>query len=207
MEEDTNFGEQLEVSAEIYGAEAHNKENLESQTSGSLGKFKDSTSLLNAYNELQSEFTRKCQKLSKFEQDDNVEQSTPFYESAEWKNNLSEFLKTHEDAYNLSKDISSEIINDKTLSNNKNGLELAYLRAKQKNYVDKNSLLKDESFLENYIFNNEKICGQIIDKYIKNLNNQAPTIPTKKGNTIVVPNLKPKDLNEARGLVELLFKD
>ena len=32
-----------------------------------LGKFKDSESLLNAYNELQSEFTRKCQKLSEAE--------------------------------------------------------------------------------------------------------------------------------------------
>lgn len=31
---------------------------------GSLGKFKDTESLLNAYNNLQAEFTRKCQKLS-----------------------------------------------------------------------------------------------------------------------------------------------
>ena len=29
-----------------------------------LGKFKDSAKLLDAYNELQSEFTRKCQRLS-----------------------------------------------------------------------------------------------------------------------------------------------
>ena len=32
--------------------------------SGSLGKFKDAESMLKAYNNLQAEFTRKCQKLS-----------------------------------------------------------------------------------------------------------------------------------------------
>lgn len=37
-----------------------------SQT-GSTGKFKDTESLLNAYNNLQAEFTRKCQKLSELE--------------------------------------------------------------------------------------------------------------------------------------------
>ena len=34
---------------------------------GSIGKFKNTESLLNAYNNLQAEFTRKCQKLSELE--------------------------------------------------------------------------------------------------------------------------------------------
>ena len=40
---------------------------LASQNSGSIGKFKDTESLLSAYNNLQSEFTRKCQRLAEFE--------------------------------------------------------------------------------------------------------------------------------------------
>lgn len=36
-------------------------------TNGSIGKFKDTESLFNAYNSLQAEFTRKCQKLSELE--------------------------------------------------------------------------------------------------------------------------------------------
>ena len=45
---------------------------------GSIGKFKNTESLLNAYNSLQAEFTRKCQRLSELESKaqsttDNVE--------------------------------------------------------------------------------------------------------------------------------------
>ena len=36
---------------------------------GSLGKFKSKEALLEAYNSLQKEFTKKCQKLSKFEKE------------------------------------------------------------------------------------------------------------------------------------------
>lgn len=36
-------------------------------TDGSIGKFKDVESLLSAYNNLQAEFTRKCQKVSELE--------------------------------------------------------------------------------------------------------------------------------------------
>lgn len=39
-------------------------ENLEQ---GSLGKFKDAQTLLEAYNNLQAEFTRKCQKLNQLQ--------------------------------------------------------------------------------------------------------------------------------------------
>ena len=37
------------------------------QAVGSIGKFKSTESLLNAYNSLQAEFTRKCQRLSELE--------------------------------------------------------------------------------------------------------------------------------------------
>ncbi|MBR1984914.1 MAG: hypothetical protein IKA31_04150, partial [Clostridia bacterium] len=43
---------------------------VEEQTNGSLGKFKDAESLLTAYNNLQAEFTRKCQKLKEFEKNE-----------------------------------------------------------------------------------------------------------------------------------------
>ena len=45
----------------------------------SLGKFKDVGALLNAYNSLQSEFTKRCQKIKELESkinDDKVEQKS-----------------------------------------------------------------------------------------------------------------------------------
>ena len=44
-----------------------NKETGLGETSVSLGKFKDVNALLNAYNSLQSEFTKRCQRIKELE--------------------------------------------------------------------------------------------------------------------------------------------
>ncbi|MBQ0099037.1 MAG: hypothetical protein KBS91_00620 [Firmicutes bacterium] len=50
----------------------------ENKTEISLGKFKDVNALLNAYNSLESEFTKRCQKIKELEgKVDKVENSTP----------------------------------------------------------------------------------------------------------------------------------
>lgn len=69
-------------------------ENLETteNSTGSLGKFKDAQSLLIAYNNLQAEFTRKCQRLKEFERT---------YEPESWRTTIK----------------SNENLNDKKLDN------------------------------------------------------------------------------------------
>ena len=47
----------------------------------SLGKFKDVGALLNAYNSLQSEFTKRCQKIKELESKVNVDDKTQDKES------------------------------------------------------------------------------------------------------------------------------
>lgn len=48
------------------------------QTEVSLGKFKDAKSLLDAYNSLESEFTKRCQKLKELEKRlEDKEKATP----------------------------------------------------------------------------------------------------------------------------------
>ncbi len=63
MEELKN--EQTEVCTHTAGAE--NNDVGVGQAEVSLGKFKNSESLLNAYNSLESEFTKRCQKLKELE--------------------------------------------------------------------------------------------------------------------------------------------
>ena len=68
-----------------------------------LGKFKSSEKLLDAYNELQSEFTRKCQKLSETEkklqeiiQDENSGNDSGISSNEfAWNKNIKEFLQSH----------------------------------------------------------------------------------------------------------------
>ncbi len=62
MEQQIN--EQTEVNSHPATAEENTGE---SKTEVSLGKFKDVQSLLSAYNSLESEFTKRCQKLKELE--------------------------------------------------------------------------------------------------------------------------------------------
>ncbi|MDD4816064.1 MAG: hypothetical protein PHQ62_02895 [Clostridia bacterium] len=64
-------------------------------SNGSIGKFKDTESLLSAYNNLQAEFTRKCQKLSELE---NEKPTQPTHEEL-IKNDktLAEFVSSNQE--------------------------------------------------------------------------------------------------------------
>ncbi|MDD2445759.1 MAG: hypothetical protein PHX09_02995 [Clostridia bacterium] len=69
--QDMNYREQPEESQMLI-ADANEKlnENIFEQSVGSLGKFKNTQSLLTAYNNLQAEFTRKCQRLKELERNE-----------------------------------------------------------------------------------------------------------------------------------------
>lgn len=56
--------EQMEVTAQTVATEIENGAN---QTEISLGKFKDVNSLLKAYNSLEAEFTKRCQRIKELE--------------------------------------------------------------------------------------------------------------------------------------------
>ena len=59
-------------------------------TSVSLGKFKDVNALLNAYNSLQSEFTKRCQRIKELEAEKSaaVDKSIPTEKSDETENRV-----------------------------------------------------------------------------------------------------------------------
>ena len=61
IEENLNLTNYTDKTAQTAGAE----ENL--GATEEFGKFKDAKSLLNAYNALQSEFTRRCQKVKELD--------------------------------------------------------------------------------------------------------------------------------------------
>ncbi len=60
-----NLNEQTTVTAQP--AEAEEVKGVAENSGVSLGKFKDVNALLNAYNSLQAEFTKRCQRLKELE--------------------------------------------------------------------------------------------------------------------------------------------
>ena len=69
MEEIQNSGEQPKANSceNVQERIVEEGTTCSQEVNGSLGKFKDAESLLSAYNNLQAEFTRKCQKLSQLQ--------------------------------------------------------------------------------------------------------------------------------------------
>lgn len=178
-------------------------ENLIAQSEGSLGKFKDAESLLKAYNNLQAEFTKKCQKLSALENEKN---KTIFYEE-DWNKRVANFLEKNPEAKKYSKEISEKILNSPELKSSENALELAWSSIAMKSYVEPEKLASDKTFLNSYIFNNEEIKKQVLENYLKEIKTAPPVISGSRGAKLSSKEeYTPKNLNDAKKIVEKFFK-
>ena len=186
-----------------------------SSNEGSLGKFKDAESMLSSYNNLQAEFTRKCQKLSEVtkaleEYKNQVEianNEKPIYENENWNNMINEFLQKNEKAKSFSSDIASEIFGDPELAKSKNALDIAWARVMEKNFVSKDEIMEDENFVNEKILSNPKIQSEVLENYFNNLRNtQNPPVISRQGAIAGRSEFNPKNMAEARALVEELFR-
>lgn len=66
-----------QIANKPHAAEAEKKENGGGTGEISFGKFKDAQSLLNAYNSLEAEFTKRCQRLKELEGERRGDQTPP----------------------------------------------------------------------------------------------------------------------------------
>lgn len=214
MEEKNQIGEQPNT-AEIHAVATGVDDGIETHDGSPLGKFKNSEKLLDAYNELQSEFTRKCQKLSETEKklqeltsntaSDNLKIDSNDFA---WNKNISEFLQSHKNASIFVEDITNEILNDEALKNSEDALERAYSRVIEKKFVPQSELAKDKDFLEKYIYSNDEIKNKIIKEYVSTL--QGYQNPIKINNSgfsrgvAGVGNFE--SLEDARTYVENMFR-
>ncbi len=214
--EEIKFGEQL-ASNDAYAVETGLENEVGHEEGSPLGKFKNSDKLLEAYNELQSEFTRKCQKLSeterKLQESVSMDNSGKVQDAGKenefsWNKNIKEFLQSHKNASDLSKEITEELIEDSDLRSSQDGLEKAYLRVLDKKYIPHDKLVKDDDFLNKYVYNNEEIKEKIIKDYVSSLNQtQSPIVVASTGyDRGVATKSNFNSLDEARKFVEDMFK-
>lgn len=216
MSENLNkIGEQP-VEAEVQTAGADIDLGTEMQDGSPLGKFKDAAKLLDAYNELQSEFTRKCQKLSLLEkklqegltQDGSRESLDNSKNEFAWKEKLNEFLQTHSKAGSLMEEIANEMAENKSDDVNIEDFEKAYSKVIEKKYIPENELAENEEFLNKYIYSNDQIKNKIINEYVSSLqSNKSPITITNDGfSRGVASSNKFGSLEEARKYVENMFR-
>ena len=170
-----------------------------------LGKFKDVESLLKAYNNLHSEFTKKCQAFNELkrmhENDDNVK---PLFECEDWQSKVDEFLKNRPQAKAFTKQIAEEIASDKILHTMQNSLEMAYSIVLEKENERLKKSLSGEQLITNL---SDKDKEAIVAEYLNKINHNSPFLMSSRGgNNIVSSYKKPSSVNEAGEMAKKIFK-
>ena len=152
--------------------DVNNNENTVSQLtdngSENLGKFKDVQSLLKAYNSLQTEFTKKSQKLSE------IENSKSEFTREE---KINQAIKSVEQNHNIASKFAQNIkqsIKDVEADNYIPIVQEELLKNLEKEYKTAVEYANDQDFLNSYVYNNQTIRDNIIRDYLANLTNSTP---------------------------------
>ncbi len=178
----------------------------ENSTIGS-SKFKSTEELLKAYENLEKEFTKKCQKLSALCCDNK--ESLPQQKNENWLEKMNEFLEKNEQAKGYVKQITEILARDENLAKKDDALDVAYSMVLRENLFTKEQLANDEKFLEEFVYDNEKVKERILRDFVLSLkNNQnVPLIGSDRGSlSVSSPKYKPKDLKEAGLFAQHILK-
>lgn len=195
MEE--NIIEQLNTEPEI---EFTNSENSE----GSIfGKFKDAKTLLDAYNSLQAEFTRKSQRLAEIQK--QFDENALFSKS----DSLENILTDETDLEKYKKEVTEILDNNTDISSlpNKNFVAVKIIKEAERKIAE---TLNNQDYIDKYLSSNNKIKDKIISEYLSTLNEtQAPpkVITGNSSNIYFSPSLDmPKTLKDAGEILSKMLK-
>ena len=189
--------EQLVAEPEVLCEQPENSE------SSMYGKFKDAQSLLDAYNSLQAEFTRKSQKLAEIQKE--LEKTEEFSKS----DSLENIITDANDLEKYKKEVTEILDNDESISNlpNRNLIALKIIKEAERKSAE---TLNNQTYVDKYIESNEKIKGKIISEYLSSLN-ETPSAPKvisgNSSNIYFSPSLNmPKTLKDAGDILTKMLK-
>ena len=196
------------------------QENLGKDLSGSqidsLGKFKSVQALMDAYENLQSEFTKKCQLLSEIQKDktaqaeENQNNELAGEDKPQEENNgfnqeaFAQFLEENSEANSYREEIEKHF--DSATQKTKSPYEVAWASILL-NRIREGDKISDP-IINQYVLSDENVKNKIIENYIHQLNNARPpiTISSHAGERVVsAPAERPKTLADAKKLVDKMF--
>ena len=215
-----NFGEQPETKDVNLGAEDQQIEKTDAIEKGSpfniLSKFKSVDALSEAYQNLEKEFTQKCQKIKeltdKIAVQENMakQKAIPEYLKDGWDKKVANFYSTHPEAEKFAYDISKVIQTDGRIASSETALEDAFTKVLAQKYMPVEELVENKEFLDKYIYSNQNISEKIVMDYLNNVKEQRvmPLMSSVGGSgTFSSPVKKPATLNEASKMAEAYFKN
>ena len=201
LEATEGTAETLDAPKELEGSPSQVEEQKsEAENGEAVGKFKDANALLEAYNNLEKEFTKKCQRLSALEKD-KIEEDRALDKQVDEK--LSLFLSTNGEATMYKDELLQRVKNSDSLK--KMDDPFGYVWAEM--VFDKIKNQKADATVKNYILGNNDLKNAVIENYINQLaENKSPVIISSKGNRVAnVATQNPSTLNDAKKyLIDLL---
>lgn len=208
------FEEQLKANNDVNldaGTHDNNSDKNLLEGSSLLNKFKSVDALCKAYENLEKEFTKKCQRLNEVLSENNAkkDEALPQYKQQDWLSKVSNFLNENQNAKNYVNEIATIISEDENLAKKEDALELAYSRVLKQNFKTKEELANDDEFIKQFVYDNEKIKNKIIEDYLISLENNKtiPLISSDRGSlSVSSPKYVPKDLKEAGRYAENILK-
>ncbi len=166
-----------------------------------FGKFKDGESLLKAYNSLESEFTKKSQRLSELERE-----RTMAVQASERRNDIDrrvdEFVTKFDSVRPFSSALKESLNQDQNLN-----LEEEAVRLITNNYKRAEDYAIDSEFLNNYIYSNKDIRDKIVKDYLSNVVQSSPIRVESSGNILLSAPRVPTTIEEAGKLAKSIIKE
>lgn len=203
MQEKQNFGEQLIDTP--YGVATQDEEKAGTLESSPIGKFKNANALLSAYNSLQAEFTKKCQKLADYEKkQDNMQ--IPCFKRENWQDSVNDFFTKNPEAREWGEDIARALSSDNTLRYSQNPLYEAYNNILKQKCAENNEFLRDNERVIDYVLNSQDLTEKLLKKYSEIIPKTPTLISSKRSSVeVLTPTNRPKNLDEAKEMVNKMF--
>ncbi len=174
---------------------------VERPDEGEFGKFKSASALLEAYTNLQAEFTKKCQKLSQLEKDKTEE--TVLEQNLEEQ--FSQFLSKNGEAAVYADEIKDLVESDPSLQKVASPFDVAWAKVVLSHVSGQKA---SDPIINRYILSSDEIKQKVVENYLDALKGQnSPIIiSSQKGERVssTVPDT-PTSLKEAKARVEKLF--
>lgn len=188
---------------DIFGENNETEQNTnieEKEADKPSSKFKSVEELEKAYNSLEKEFTKRCQRLKQLEKEMSAQNAdTP----EQWKAKVDKFFGETPEAKPFAREMAEIISLDTQLRSRKDCLETALNRVLMKKYRSPKDLATDEDFLREHILGSDFVKKAVIDGYMKDLREgKPPVLISRAGQNTVAPRNKPKTIQDAGRLFQ-----
>ena len=170
-------------------------------SAGEYGKFKSPEALLDAYNNLEKEFTRKCQRLSELEKDKTEENEISL------EDKFSQFLLENTDAIGYSEEIMKIAQSDEKIKSLQDPFMAAWCKVLCEDVLHRASA--GDYCLNKYVLSSEEIQHKIVEDYLGKLREQKNpvVISSSSGERVSSAEIEhPSTLEEAKQLVDKMFR-